>query len=456
MTKVFQIARRDFLATVTTRGFLIALLFPLLMYGLVGVAFPRLMNDRAPRVSGEIAIIDPTGKVAEQAGRSLGHDAIAERRRSEIARARAAALPSTSPAPAAPLNRALEFVGGPLPVLAGARRRAPASVTQEKAAVKGGGASGGRLALVVVHADAVTPSTATSAYGSYDLYVRPNLDDRVVGAIFTGMEYALIAARAGAEGLDWRHVDALSTVQRPRPITVTDKIESETASIFTRVLPIAFMVLLMISVMSSGQYLMTTTIEEKSSRTMEVILSAVSPMQLMAGKILGQLAVGLLVLTLYSSVGMLALFSMALVGFLDVTLLVYLLVYFLITYFIIGSLMAAIGSAVNELREAQALMMPITMTMMVPWLFWFPIVRDPNSTFSMTLSFVPPMSAFAMLLRLTSSSPPPMWQVGLSMAIGCAAAAAALWFASRVFKIGLLMYGRPPNFATLIRWARAR
>ena len=64
------------------------------------------------------------------------------------------------------------------------------------------------------------------------------------------------------------------------------------------------------------------------------------------------------------------------------------------------------------------------------------------------------MNAFAMLLRLTSTSPPPMWQVWLSIAVGIAAAGGALWFASRIFKIGLLMHGRPPNFATLMKWAR--
>ena len=152
--------------------------------------------------------------------------------------------------------------------------------------------------------------------------------------------------------------------------------------------------------------------------------------------------------------GLLGLFSMAMLGLLDMSLLMYLLIFFLITYVVMGSLMAAIGSSVNELREAQSLMTPVTLTMMIPWLFWFPITRDPNSTFATIVSFIPPMNAFAMLLRLTSTSPPPMWQVWLSIGIGAAAACGALWFASRVFKIGLLMHGRPPNFATLIRWAR--
>ena len=79
-------------------------------------------------------------------------------------------------------------------------------------------------------------------------------------------------------------------------------------------LPMGFALLLMISVMSSGQYLLTTTIEEKSSRTMEVILSAVSPFELLTGKILGQMAVGLTILVTYASIGILGLVSMAMFG----------------------------------------------------------------------------------------------------------------------------------------------
>jgi ABC-2 type transport system permease protein len=455
MKKVFHVAVRDFVATVTTRGFIIALLLPPVFYAAVGVVFPRLMNDRTPRVSGQVAVIDSTGQVAARVKEFLGPEAIAERRRGALIRARGAVIAGRAGASRMPgADRAVESALGPVPEFEIVLLPPEAQVTAEKGPLKGGARTGGRLALVVVHPDAVIPVHGAKAYGTYDLFVRPGLDDRIQTEIVEGIGSAIIAARASAEGLDWRHLRALASVERPRPVTVTGAVETQTATAFTRFLPVAFMVLLMMSVMSSGQYLMTTTIEEKSSRTMEVILSAVSPMQLMMGKILGQMAVGLLVLTLYSSAGLLALVSMALFGLLDLTLLVYLLIFFLITYLVIGSLMAAIGSAVNELREAQALLMPVTLTMMTPWIFWFPIVRDPNSLFATTLSFVPPMSAFAMVLRLTSTSPPPFWQVWLSIGIGLAAAAAALWFASRVFRIGLLMHGRPPNFATLVRWAR--
>src|SRR5437867_3165277 len=177
-------------------------------------------------------------------------------------------------------------------------------------------------------------------------------------------------------------------------------------------------------------------------------------MQLMTGKVLGQMCAGLVVLLVYAGMGLGALVSFALVGLLDWHLLVYLLVFFLLSYSIVASMMAAIGSAVNEMREAQTLMAPVMMVLTLPWMLWFPISRNPNSTFSTAISFVPPINSFAMLLRVTSNAPPPAWQVWLSIGIGVAAAYVALWGAAKIFRIGLLMFGKPPNFATLIRWIR--
>jgi ABC-2 type transport system permease protein len=452
MRKILHVAARDFLATVTTKGFIIALLLPPIFYAAVGVIFPRVMNERAPRVSGQIAVVDPTGQVAAGLRRYLSPEATAQRRAALLNRAREALGGTARALTPAPATHAMDGAVA-VPPLEVVELRADANLPREKQLLRSRDAPARRLSLIVVHPDAVVPA-AGNAFGSFDLFVRAGLDDRIEREILNGMDDAIVDARVRHEGLDREHVDALTTVQRPKSITVTDTEEHEGASTLTRILPFAFTLLLMISVMSSGQYLMTTTIEEKSSRTMEVILSAVSPMQLMAGKILGQLGVGLVVLALYASVGLLALFSMALIGLLDMSLLIYLLIFFLITYLIMGSLMAAVGSAVNELREAQALVMPITMMMMTPWLFWYPIVRDPNSAFSTVLSFVPPVNTLVMMPRLASTAPPPLWQVWLSIGIGAGAAGLTLWFASRVFRIGLLMYGRPPNLATLIRWAR--
>jgi ABC-2 type transport system permease protein len=88
-------------------------------------------------------------------------------------------------------------------------------------------------------------------------------------------------------------------------------------------------------------------------------------------------------------------------------------------------------------------------------LLWMPIVREPTGTLALIVSFVPPVNTFGMLLRLASSSPPPAWQVWLSIGIGVGGVFAAVWFAAKVFRVGILMFGKAPNLATLIKWVRA-
>jgi ABC-type Na+ efflux pump permease subunit len=235
----------------------------------------------------------------------------------------------------------------------------------------------------------------------------------------------------------------MKTADRPRPPALNI------------MLPIVLAAFMLIGVMVGGQTLLMSTVEEKSSRVIEVLLSEVTPFELMAGKILGQLAVSLLVLTVYVGLGFALLIAFAAVGLLDPMLIVYLLAFFLISYAFFGAVFATAGAAVNDMKEAQTLMGPIMLMLMGPWMVAFSIVRDPESPLAVVLSFVPPVSSFVMMLRLSSTAPPPFWQVGLSMAVGIAAATGAIWFAAKVFRIALLMHGKPPNLATLVRWVRA-
>jgi ABC-type Na+ efflux pump permease subunit len=175
----------------------------------------------------------------------------------------------------------------------------------------------------------------------------------------------------------------------------------------------------------------------------------------MAGKLLAHMAVSLVAMSLYIALGLLTLASFSLFGLLDLSLIFYLLVFFLLAFFMIGSLMMAVGAAVNDMREAQSLMMPMMLIMMAPWILWMPISRNPDSALALVVSFLPPLNSFGMLLRLASTSPPPAWQVWLSIAVGIAGVVGAVWLAAKVFRIGLLMFGKPPDFATLIRWIRA-
>jgi ABC-type Na+ efflux pump permease subunit len=177
-------------------------------------------------------------------------------------------------------------------------------------------------------------------------------------------------------------------------------------------------------------------------------------MELMAGKILGQFVVGLIVLLVYLGLGLTALMSFALLGLVEWGMIVYLFIFYLASFFTYAALMAAVGASVNEMREAQSLIMPIMLTLMLPMLFWMPVSRDPGSTMALALSMIPPVNSFVMLIRMASNTPPPLWQVWISIVLGLGGAYAAVWGSAKIFRVGLLLHGKPPDFRTMLRWIR--
>ena len=460
MKRVFWIAWREFVATVATKGFIIGILLTPVILAVMILVMPMLLDDTPPRVEGELLVLDSTGVVVEDIVAWLEPEEVA-RRAGELAVAIDEAMPEVVRAIGGRAvqdgmaDQALEDILAQVPDIEVVPLALDADIETEKQSLLiGSTTDGGRLALAVVHPDAVERDSPEAAFGDYDLFVREKLDDRIEDEIRGALRDAIISGRVRFSGLDRDEIEALTRVRRVRSTTVTQVGEQQTNEAINMLLPGAFMILLLLAVFTGGQHILLTTVEEKRSRVVEVLLSAVSPMQLLAGKILGQLCVGFVMLALYGGMGFAALMSFALLGFVDLSLIFYLVIFYLIAYFTLGSWMAAIGSAVNEITEAQSLMMPVMMTMMVPWLLWLPITRDPNGIFSVVTSFVPPINTFVMLLRMSSITPPPLWQVWLSILVGIAGVYAALWAAAKVFRVGLLMYGKPPNLPTLLRWVR--
>jgi len=452
--KVALVAGREFMAAVTNKGFLIGLLIMPAMFALIAVAMPRLMtaSGRQP-VRGEVAIVDPTGRVAPALRDTVSPAAIEARRRRTFDRA-LDAVAGTAGGEAVRSQPDPFRTTGPVAELHVVERPAASDLAVEKRWLTTPPTADLRpLALVVVKPDAVESAAGQKSYGSYELFVPPNTDERIENEVRDGLRDAIVTARLAARQLDAAEVEAMTAVPRVASITV-GPVERQTSVGFNRVVPFVFVGLLVFGVMIGAQTLMTSTVEEKSSRVIEVLLSAVSPLELMAGKVLGQMAVSLLVLALYVGIGVLMLTSFAMIGLLDPWLILYLVIFFLITYFLFASVFGAIGAAVNEMREAQALVTPVMLLLMVPWLMAAPVAREPNSTFAIAMSFIPPVNTLAMMIRMTSTSPPPAWQVWTTIGIGLLAACAVTWIAAKIFRVGLLMYGKPPNFATLLRWAR--
>jgi ABC-2 type transport system permease protein len=460
MKKILYVSMREFLATVMTRGFMFGVLLTPALIALMVLVVPHMVAKGPPKIEGQVAILDPTGDVAGSVAAYLAPQGFAERQAKALRQLREAVHQDGGGVTAnAVLGMSPESAAGEVPLISTILLPVDSNADLEKIPLKSpllkqAYSPSTRLALIVIHSDAVRRDQGKRTFGSYDLFVRSRLDDRLIDQIQAGVQDAIVAARLRASGLDPRLVNDLTNVRRAQYRVVTVDGEQKSNRMFNSLLPIAFMVLLLVSAFTSASSLLTTTIEEKSSRVVELLLSAVSATELMTGKILGQMAVGFLILVLYAGLGIVALTSFAMMGLLDPMLLVYLLVFFVLTYFTVASLMAAIGSAVSELRDAQSLMTPVMMFMMLPWLLMVPISSQPNSLMSVVLSFIPPISNFVILLRMASSSPPPVWQSWLAILIGVAGVYFALRFAAKVFRIGILMFGKPPSLGTLIRWSR--
>ncbi len=456
MKKIGLIAAREFVTTVGNKGFVIGLLVMPAILAVAAVAGPRILSARTPQVRGDVAVIDVTGRVSGQLRTELDPATIQARREAAARRAIARAVPAGAPSGTA--SAAQQVLVGQAPALRIVERPAGADLNQEKNWLVAPGApetDERHLALIVIQPDAVARAEGKPDFGSYQLFVSTSLDDNTENVIHEALRLALVNARFAASGMDQEVMEASMRVDRPQSVIVAVGGEQGAQRAFTRALPFIMGIMLFMGIMIGGQTLMTSTIEEKSSRVVEVLLAAVSPFELMAGKLLGQLGVGLLVMGIYVGLGVLALFQFAMLGLLNPLLVLYLLVFFLLSYLVFGALMSAIGAAVNQMADAQSLMGPVMLMLIAPYVLTPMIGRAPNSTFSVAVSFIPPVNTFAMMARLASDAPPPAWQVWLTVLVGLAAAGGAVWFAAKVFKIGLLMHGKPPNFATLVRWARA-
>jgi len=487
--KVFIIAVKEFLATVATKGFIFGMLFPPIILGAIVMIMPALMNKKPPAVFGHVAVIDRSGAVAPRLVEALSPEAIETRRKERTAKVRqaidqgvksAGLDPGTSKAISGEVDKSLKSAEALTPDTSlrvvvlppetdeeqakdeirkgGKRDTAAATGTGTGTGTPGDAAgTGPRLALIIIPDQTVRGSDSAppgARFGEYQLLTAPRLDIEVQSDLRSQANRAIVDARLALAGQNVAQIRELMQSPAAKETTVTADGTANINEVTKLIVPAAFMFLLWISVFSSGQYLLMSTIEEKSSRVMEVILSAVSPMQLMCGKIIGKGAVGVLILTLYSGVGITALIFFAVAELVPWQNLVYLGIYFALAYAVIACFMAAVGAAVNDINEAQTLMGPIMLILIIPMMLWLPILRNPNSTFAEVCSFVPMINPFVMVLRLCGSEPIPFWQVPASIAVGLATVLFMAWASAKIFRIGVLMYGKPPNFATLVRWVR--
>lgn len=234
-----------------------------------------------------------------------------------------------------------------------------------------------------------------------------------------------------------------------------------------------FVMLMYVMIIAYGATLMRSIIEEKTSRIMEVLVSSVTPFQLMAGKLFGMGAAAFTQVAIWVGIGLI-LFLARGPASLEVepaierivfnwVIVLFFILFFLAGYIMYSSLFALIGSIVNSDKEAQSFIFPITISLMVPVIIGISIVQDPHATWVMVLAYIPFFTPTLMLMRVIFLAPTATsyslfsgifaeatvgWLLVVATTLGI------LWLTSRIFRVGILMYGKRPTLAELIRWVR--
>jgi ABC-2 type transport system permease protein len=222
-------------------------------------------------------------------------------------------------------------------------------------------------------------------------------------------------------------------------------------------LPFAFGMLMGLCIVIGGQYLLQGVAEEKESRILESMLCTVNASELLAGKLFGLGAAGLTIVGAWITMG--ALFGGPVLALAQVhfqsRVLALAVVFFLLGYLFYGSIMTGIGAITNNMREAQQFAFLFTFMNFIPFYMMTSIVGRPDSGVALGLSMFPPMAPVTMMLRLSApSAAVPAWQIALSIGLLAGAAWLALFVSARLFRIGLLMYGKTPTLPEILRWVR--
>jgi ABC-2 type transport system permease protein len=271
---------------------------------------------------------------------------------------------------------------------------------------------------------------------------------------------ALIGRRLANEGLPAERLkDAMRRLDiKKLRISVSGEREDRGGSFF---LSLILLMILYTTVAMWGAALMNGVIEEKSNRVVEIVVSSVSSTRLFAGKLLGVGAAGLTQFLVWA--GFMAGLTLlgggaARAGGLEIpeispTVLVLFVVFFLLGYFLYGALYTAVGAAVNSQQEAQSLVFPVMLPLIAGVVLFPAVLNSPDSALAITLSLIPFWTPILMFLRVSTLTPP-AWQIGLSIVLTLATIAVFTWGAARIYRVGILMYGKRPTFPEILRWVR--
>jgi len=422
MRKVWLVIKREYLARVRTRAFVISTVsLPLLTFGIL--FFAEVLARRPQDRPLKIAILDAAGGLAGPVTKALN-----ER------------LPSGRPA--FTVERKIEQ---------------PEEIEKAREELRA------RLRQGTLDAYLVIPRDVTEGKAA-EFHSKNPGDVAITEPLRRAVTEAVIARRLSDGGV---HVENLQKVIRSVDLTlvkVTEQGETEEKG-QTFLLATALATVLYITLLTYGIATMRSILEEKSTRIVEILIASIRPSQLLAGKILGVAGVGLTQFLIWTlTAAALGAYGGAMARALQpdaspvqihlpLATMVYLVVFFLGGYFLYASLYAAVGAMVSSEEDAQQMQWPVTLLVILAFVPFGVILRDPNSPASIVLSLIPFFAPILMFLRIALQTPP-FWQIALSLVLLALTTVGLIRFAGRIYRVGVLMYGKRPSLVEVFRWLK--
>jgi ABC-2 type transport system permease protein len=432
MKKTLIIIKREYLTRVRTKAFVIGtVVTPLLMLGLI--TLPVFFATRSSGAERSVTVLDQSGdpELFEAIKRRVG-------------------APAGEPKPGdttPPGARLMRFKLTRVDVPPGAnvdelRRKYNSDVEKDP-----------EKAYVVLRTgvlDGVEPE-----------YYAKNVSDFSIDNFERAISAAITERRLVGAGFDPDTVNNYTKPVSMKTFKVTTGGESEEGGFKAFIVPYAMLIFTYLSILMYGIAVLRGVLEEKQSRIVEVIISSAKPVQMMMGKLIGIGSVGLTQVVIWAASALfISAFGAAIFGMkpsnvpkISIGLLVYFIVYFVLGYFLYATLYAMLGAMVSSEEDAQQVQAPITILIVLPMLLFTMIINNPNGGLAVGLSLIPFFSPTLMMLRIALVSPP-LWQVLLSIGLMVASILIAVMLAARIYRVGILMYGKRPSLSELGRWLR--
>ncbi|HEX9986834.1 MAG TPA: ABC transporter permease [Thermoanaerobaculia bacterium] len=444
MNKMFAVFKREYLQAVKKKMFIImTFLFPILMSALLVV--PGLLMAKGMGTK-RVAVVDGTGQLRDaftrQAAAEAEKEAAEETTKKPASRTRRRDLPASFDV------RYTDAKGQDVTAVAKPFLESLSSDDKKT-----------RLDVVFI----VPPSALTSSDTPIKFYSRSSTDFITQERLSRQANRAMQRMRLTARGLDPEELDRLMEDVPVDAVQLSKSGEEKKGGEANFIIGFVLTALVILPAFIYGLEIMRGIIQEKSDRVVEVLVSSMKPSQLLVGKILGIAAVGLTQVTVWMAMG--AFFGLSgaamaaqmlnvdLTGLLRPSIFFFFVLFFLLAYLTYVCIYAIGGAVCNSEKEAQQLIAPFSMIMMLPWILLIVIITNPDSTVSVVLSLMPVFGPVTMFVR-TLVSEPPVWHILLSIAVSIGTIAVFFWATAKIFRVGILSYGKRPTIPELWRWLK--